>query len=165
MITNFYHCHIPNFIFIFCKIKFTTILLTTINVSFKPSDSFHLVNLHTTGPQQVLNWFNRGSTTGINPNSTLRCQSPHTSSLQPPICTRLGKCTYYPLIKKINRVRCKFTKMSYQLNDIPPHITCELSNVIYLISLKNATNTMLVKPAGHLEKECLSINSQYKKMD
>ena len=55
-------------------------------------------------------------------------------SLTPPICTRLGKCTYCPLIKKIKSVQCNFTKKPFQLNDLPKHITCELSNVIYLIS-------------------------------
>ena len=57
-------------------------------------------------------------------------------TLKPPICTRLGKCTYCPLIKKINTIKCNFTKKSYQLTDLPKHITCELSNVIYLISCK-----------------------------
>ena len=52
------------------------------------------------------------------------------------ICTRLGKCTYCPLIKKINRVTCNFSNKSYQLNDLPKHITCKISNVIYLISCK-----------------------------
>ena len=85
-----------------------------------------------------------------------------TTTPKPPICTRLGKCTYCPLIKKINTVKCNFTKKSYQLNDLPKHITCELSNVIYLIK-KNATNTMLVQPAGHLESKSKStaLQAQY----
>ena len=37
-------------------------------------------------------------------------------------------------MKKINTVTCNFTHKSYQLKDLPKHITCELSNVIYLIS-------------------------------
>ena len=57
-------------------------------------------------------------------------------SLTPPICTRLGKCTYCPLIKKIKSVQCNFTKKSFQLNDLPKNISCELSNVIYLISCR-----------------------------
>ena len=52
------------------------------------------------------------------------------------ICTRLGKCTYCPLIKKISTVTCNFSSKLYQLNDLPKHITCEISNVIYLISCK-----------------------------
>ena len=51
-----------------------------------------------------------------------------------PICTRLGKCTYCPLIKKLGIVKCNFTKKSFKPIDLPKHVTCELSNVIYLIS-------------------------------
>ena len=42
--------------------------------------------------------------------------------------------TLCPLIKKVDRVKCNFTKKSYQTIDLPKHITCELSNIIYLIS-------------------------------
>ena len=55
---------------------------------------------------------------------------------KPTICTRLGKCTYCPLINKINTVKCNFTHKSHQTKDLPKHITCELNNVIYLISCK-----------------------------
>ena len=53
---------------------------------------------------------------------------------KPVICTRLGKCTYCPLIKKLRTILCNFTHKSYQLKDLPKHITCEISNVIYLIT-------------------------------
>ena len=51
-----------------------------------------------------------------------------------PICTSLGKCPYCPLIKKVGIVKCNFTKKSFKPIDLPKHVTCELSNVIYLIS-------------------------------
>ena len=53
---------------------------------------------------------------------------------KPTACTRLGKCTHCPLIKNIDAVKCNFTHKSYQTKDLPKHITCEISNVIYLIS-------------------------------
>ena len=56
-------------------------------------------------------------------------KKPHT-----PVCTRLGRCKYCPLIKKMDSITCNFTKKSYQPIDLPKHITCELSNIIYLIS-------------------------------
>ena len=54
--------------------------------------------------------------------------------LKPNICSRLGKCTYCPLIKNKDRVSCNFTKKSHKTIDLPKHITCEISNVIYLIT-------------------------------
>ena len=56
-------------------------------------------------------------------------KKPHT-----PVCIRLGRCKYCPLIKKMDSITCNFTKKSYQPIDLPKHITCELSNIIYLIS-------------------------------
>ena len=52
------------------------------------------------------------------------------------VCTRLGRCKYCPLINKINEVKCNFTHKSFQLKDLPKNITCEINNVIYLISCK-----------------------------
>ena len=43
-----------------------------------------------------------------------------------PICTRLGKCTYCPLMKKITTVKCNFTKKSHKTLDLPKQVTCEL---------------------------------------
>ena len=51
-----------------------------------------------------------------------------------PICTRLGKCTYCPLLKKMTVVKCNFTHKSFKTFDLPKHVTCELNNVIYLIT-------------------------------
>ena len=71
-------------------------------------------------------------------NSSIRYPSQISAkhTLMPPICTRLGKCTYCPQIKKINTVQCNFKKKSFHLKDLPKNITCELSNVIYLISCR-----------------------------
>ena len=53
---------------------------------------------------------------------------------KPTICTRLGKCTYCPLLKNKDTVECNFTKKSHKTIDLPKHVTCEISNVIYLIT-------------------------------
>ena len=58
----------------------------------------------------------------------------NTSTSQHPICTRLGKCTYCPLIKNRSAIICNFTKKSHQPINLPKQVTCELSNVIYLIT-------------------------------
>ena len=55
---------------------------------------------------------------------------------KPTICTRLGKCTYCPLINIINTVICNFTDKFHETKDLPKLITCELNNIIYLISCK-----------------------------
>ena len=57
-----------------------------------------------------------------------------TKKTHTPVCTRLGRCKYCPLIKKVDPVICNFTKKSFHTIDLPKHITCELSNIIYLIS-------------------------------
>ena len=59
----------------------------------------------------------------------------HTSTSQHvPICIRLGKCTYCPLIKNRSAIICNFTKKSHKPINLPKQVTCELSNVIYLIT-------------------------------
>ena len=62
---------------------------------------------------------------------------------RPKLCTRLGKCKYCPLIKNYQDVTCGFTKTTYQHLNLPKHITCEINNIIYLISC-NKCNTMYV---------------------
>ena len=52
----------------------------------------------------------------------------------PSICTRLGKCTYCPMMKKLSTVNCSFTRKSFKPQDLPKHTTCEITNVIYLIT-------------------------------
>ena len=54
--------------------------------------------------------------------------------ITPKICTRLGKCTYCPLINKINETKCSFTKQTYRCKNLPKHITCEIEDIIYQIS-------------------------------
>ena len=45
-----------------------------------------------------------------------------------PIGTRLGKCTYYPLMKRLDIVKCNFTKKSFKPQDLP-----KMSHVNYLM--------------------------------
>ena len=56
-----------------------------------------------------------------------------TISPRPKVCTRLGKCTYCPLIKKISEVTCNYTNETFKVRNIPKQLTCELSNIIYVI--------------------------------
>ena len=53
-----------------------------------------------------------------------------------PVSTRLGKCTYCPKIKKLDSINSFSTKRNFQCKNLPPknQITCELSNLIYLIN-------------------------------
>ena len=68
-----------------------------------------------------------------------------------PVCTRLGRCKYCPLIKKVDPVICNFTKKSFHTIDLPKHVTCELSNIIYRFLALNATSTMSGRHVEHLE--------------
>ena len=53
-------------------------------------------------------------------------------------CTRLGKCTYCPRIKKVESIVSSYTKKTYKCRNLPSkvYLTCELSNLIYLITCK-----------------------------
>ena len=53
-----------------------------------------------------------------------------------PVCTRLGKFTYCPKIKKFDNITSFYTKKQFNCNNLPPRckITCELSNLIYIIN-------------------------------
>ena len=53
-------------------------------------------------------------------------------------CTRLGRCTYCPRIKKVDKITSFYSKKTYLCKNLPSKacITCELSNLIYLISCK-----------------------------
>ena len=51
-----------------------------------------------------------------------------------PVCTRLGKCTYCPLIKKKGSVKCNFTHKLFNTQNLPKNFSCEINNVIYLIT-------------------------------
>ena len=53
----------------------------------------------------------------------------------PPVCTRLGKCTYCPLIQKLDQFRSKHTGRIHKTKNLPPphRITCEIYNIVYII--------------------------------
>ena len=53
-----------------------------------------------------------------------------------PVCTRLGKCTYCPKIKKVEQITSFQTDQVFKCKSLPPKhkLTCELSNVIYIIT-------------------------------
>ena len=53
-----------------------------------------------------------------------------------PICTRFGRCTYCPKFKKLEHITSFHTKKTFKCQTLPPKhkITCELSNVIYIIN-------------------------------
>ena len=57
-------------------------------------------------------------------------------SLHTPVCTRLGKCTYCPRIRKAEQITSFHTKQVFRCKSLPPKhkVTCELSNVIYIIN-------------------------------
>ena len=57
-------------------------------------------------------------------------------SLHIPVCTRLGKCTYCPKIRKAEQITSVHTKQVFKCKSLPPKhkVTCELSNVIYIIN-------------------------------
>ena len=54
----------------------------------------------------------------------------------PTHCTRLGRCTYCPTINKIDLVTCKFTGKKYKPIHLPTKLSCELSDIVYLITCK-----------------------------
>ena len=54
----------------------------------------------------------------------------------PPVCTRLGRCTYCPMIHKIEHFYSTHTRTKHNTINLPDkhRITCELYNLVYLIS-------------------------------
>ena len=57
-----------------------------------------------------------------------------TCKIMPNHCTRSGKCTYCPIIRKIDNVTCTITGKIHNTIDLPKHITCELCDIVYLIT-------------------------------
>ena len=55
--------------------------------------------------------------------------------LLPPVCTRLDRCTYCPLIKKLEEYKSNHTKKTIQCRNLPQknRITCEIYNIVYII--------------------------------
>ena len=56
----------------------------------------------------------------------------------PPVCTRLGKCTYCPLINKITEFTSTHTGNKFKTKDLPPphRLTCEIYNIVYIIKCR-----------------------------
>ena len=57
-------------------------------------------------------------------------------SIIPTHCTRLGKCTYCPIIKKLDEITCKISGNKYKPKYLPKNLSCELSDIEYLITCK-----------------------------
>ena len=51
---------------------------------------------------------------------------------KPVMCIRLLKCTDFPLIKKLETVKCNFTHKSHKLKDLPKHITHVKDQMSYI---------------------------------
>ena len=53
------------------------------------------------------------------------------NSKLPPVCTRLGKCTYCPRLHKINAFHSTHTKRIHKCTNLPEkhRITCEIYNI------------------------------------
>ena len=63
-------------------------------------------------------------------------KSPSQSSQHMPVCTKLGRCTYCPKLKKLDQITSFHRKRIFNCQSLPPKnkLTCELSNVIYIIN-------------------------------
>ena len=72
------------------------------------------------------------STISYPPNPTTDAKQ----SVHIPVCTRLGKCTYCPKIKKAEQFTSFYSKQVFKCKSLPPKhkVTCELINVIYIIN-------------------------------
>ena len=73
-------------------------------------------------------------------SSTISYPPNHITDTKPsvhiPVCTRLGRCTYCPKIKKVEQITSFHSKQVFKCKSLPPKhkVTCELSNVIYIIN-------------------------------
>ena len=56
--------------------------------------------------------------------------------MRPVVCTRLGRCKYCPKLKKIGEFTSFHSGKIFKCQNLPPRaqISCELSNIIYMIS-------------------------------
>ena len=63
----------------------------------------------------------------------------------PKHCTRLGKCTYCPLIHKDTSVKCNVSNKIHKLTNFPKHISCELSDIVYLINCRKCNKYYVVE--------------------
>ena len=53
----------------------------------------------------------------------------------PPVCTRLGKCTYCPKLHKITSFVSTHTNVTHKCKNLPEthRLTCKMYNIIFLI--------------------------------
>ena len=51
-------------------------------------------------------------------------------------CTKLGKCTYCARIHKDTSVKCKVSNKTHNFTNLRKHISCELSDMVYLITCR-----------------------------
>ena len=60
----------------------------------------------------------------------------------PPVCHRLGKCTYCPLLHKITSFKSTHTGKTHKCRNLPPphRLTCEIYNIIYLIHCRHCNS-------------------------
>ena len=67
------------------------------------------------------------------------------------------------LIKNKDRVSCNFTKKSPKTIDLPKHITCEISNVIYLITCSKCQKHYVEETSRALRKRMYEHKSSAQK--
>ena len=70
------------------------------------------------------------------PSSTISYDPNHKQSIHIPICTRPGKCTYCPKLRKVDQITSFHSKQVFKCKSLPAKhkVTCELGNVIYIIN-------------------------------
>ena len=73
-------------------------------------------------------------------------------------CTRLGKCTYCPIIKKIDKITCNITGKIYKTVDLPKKISCELNDIVYLITCNKCNKYYVCETEELLGQESMSTN-------
>ena len=56
-----------------------------------------------------------------------------TKQIIPKHCTRLGRCTYCPMIQNDTSVKCNVSNRIHKLTKLPKHVSCELSDIVYLL--------------------------------
>jgi hypothetical protein len=78
-------------------------------------------------------------------------QGPQWCLKTPTICFRLGKCKYCPYLKKVLDFTSTVTGRVHKVLNLArtQHISCELSNLIYLITCKKIWRTILGKQGGN----------------
>ena len=98
----------------------------------KPTDTHLYLEYSSAHPQSVLTKGPFGQYLRLRRICTLV----HDFEANTPVCTRLGKCTYCPRIRKAEQITSFHTKQVFKCKSLHPKhkVTCELSNVIYIIN-------------------------------